>query len=260
MRHFWQILLVWGASLWATAAVATPAAGGAVFGVVPSEEATAQGLEVAAVAPGSPAEKGGLQAGDVLLAVDGKEIRTRSDLIAAILAHKPGDTVEVNYVRDGQSAEARVLLAARKKRRKPQAADATDPGYKEHGDRMVKLLNISPELLEQMRALKREIRHSMAGIAEEFAPQDVSKKLQQLRDLARDAQAHRHGWMKGRACEAYLQFHDEAGTLVLHGANNQLTLEVYDTTGKLQQKYPLNTTEERAELPAELVRRLQELR
>lgn len=259
MRKLWQTFLVWGASLWAPAVVAATAAGGAVFGVVPSEDTVPQGLEVAAVAPGSPAELGGLQAGDALLTVDGKAIRTRGDLLAAILAHKPGDTITVRFLRGKSSAETRVTLAARK-HRKATPSEPTDPGYKEHGDRMVKLLNISPELLEQMRALKRDIRHSLAGIAQEFDPLQVSNQLQQLRNLARDAQAHRHGWMTGRACEAYLQFHDDEGTLVLHGANNRLTLEVYDTAGQLRQKYPLNAPEERAALPAELLRRLQELR
>ena len=111
-----------------------------------------------------------------------------------------------------------------------------------------------------MRELKREIRHSLAKVQVDFDPADVSDKLQQLRDLARDAQAKRHGWMVGRACEAYLQFHDEEGTLVLHGANNLLTLEVYDPAGQLIQKAPLNTAEERQALPADLLRRLRGLR
>lgn len=259
MHKWWYILLVWGVGLWAMVAEAAPAAGRAVFGVVPSDEPAPQGLEVAAVAPGSPAELGGLQAGDVLLTVDGKDIRTRGDLLAAILAHTPGDTIAVRYLRGKNSAEASVTLTARKQR-KAAPSDPTDPGYKEHGDRMVKLLNISPEMLEQMRALKRDIRRSLSSISQDFDPHQVSTQLQQLRNLARDAQAHRHGWMTGRACEAYLQFHDDAGTLVLHGASNLLTLEVYDPTGKLQKKYPLNTPEERAALPPELVHRLQELR
>lgn len=260
MQILWYTLLVWGSLLLMPAvAVAAPASGGAVFGVVPADAETAQGLEVAAVAPGSPAERGGLQAGDILLSVDGKATRTRRDLLAAILARKPGDTIAVRYLRDQNSAEAIITLAARQQRRL-LPTEPTDPGYKEHGDRMVKLLHITPELLEQMRELKREIRLSLASLPGDFAPQTVSSQLQQLRDLARDAQAHRHGWMTGRACEAYLQFHDDEGTLVLHGANNKLTIEVYDSTGHLQQNYPINTEEERQALPPDLLRRLQDLR
>lgn len=260
MQKWWHILFVGGACLWAATAAAAPAAGRAVFGVVPSDEPSPHGMEVAAVAPGSPAEQSGLQAGDVLLTVDSKTIRTRGDLLAAIHSRKPGDKITIRYLRGKKNAEAQVTLAARKQRKTSPTDSPTDPGYKEHGDRMVKLLNISPEMLEQMRELKREIRHNLSSITHDFDPQQVSHQLQQLRNLARDAQAHRHGWMTGRACEAYLQFHDDAGTLVLHGASNLLTLEVYDPTGQLQQKYPLNTPEERAALPAELLQRLQELR
>lgn len=242
----------------ATCAPVARAAGGAVFGVVPADSAAARGLEVAAVAPGSPAERAGLRAGDVLLSVEGKATRNRSDLLAAILAQKPGDCITVQYLRGSAPAAVEVTLAARKTR-KARPKDTTDAGYKEHGDRMAKRLNIPPALLNRMRELKREIRHSLAQVDEDFDPAEVSDKLQQLRDLARDAQAQRHGWMVGRACEAYLQFHDDEGTLVLHGANNRLTLEVYDAAGQLLQTAPLNTAEERRALPEALIQRLHAL-
>lgn len=259
MRHLCYSLLIWGGLLLSHPALAAPATRGAVFGVVPAEEIAAQGLEIAAVAPSSPAELGGLQAGDILLSVDGRATRSRSDLLAAILARKPGDVITVRYIRGERNAEATITLAARPQR-KQIPAESTDPGYKEHGDRMVKLLNITPELLEQMRHLKREIRRHLAAISEDFAPKTVCAQLQQLRDLARDAQAHRHGWMSGRACEAYLQFHDDEGTIVLHGANNKLTIELYDATGRQLQQYPINTVEERLALPPALLCRLQALR
>lgn len=240
-------------------AAAAPQGSGVVFGVVPSDSKTEQGLEIAAVAPGSPAARSGLQAGDILLSVNTQATHTRRDLLLAIHSHKPGDTITVRYKRGKNHAEAHVTLEARPSH--PQnSATPTDPGYKEHGDRMVKLLNIPPQLLEQMRALKRDIRHALSDIEGQFVPADISEKLQQLRDLARDAQAHRHGWMSGRACEAYLQFHDDQGTLVLHGANNQLSLEVYDNAGQLLQEAPLNTQEQRQALAPELIERLQNLR
>ncbi len=241
------------------AAATTPGKAPAVFGVVPAEEPDTRGLAVAAVAPGSPAAKSGIQAGDILLQIDGKPTRHRSDLLSAILARTPGDTIPVSYIRENRTIATHVTLATRRPR-KTQPTDSTDPGYKEHGDRLVKKLNISPALLKQMRTLKYDIRCALATLPEPFAPTDVSDKLQQLRDLARDAQAHRHGWMVGRACEAYLQFHDAEGTIVLHGANNQLTLEIYTPHGQLLQKVPLNTKQQRLAIPPALLERLQRLR
>jgi membrane-associated protease RseP (regulator of RpoE activity) len=60
----------------------------------------------------SPAEKIGLREGDQILAVDNQEISSRRELIVAIVANKPGDTVSVQYLRDGQSQIEQVVLAA----------------------------------------------------------------------------------------------------------------------------------------------------
>jgi membrane-associated protease RseP (regulator of RpoE activity) len=53
-----------------------------------------------------------LREGDQILAVDNQEISSRRELIVAIVANKPGDTVSVQYLRDGQSQIEQVVLAA----------------------------------------------------------------------------------------------------------------------------------------------------
>ena len=57
----------------------------------------------AAVVPGSPAEAAGLQANDVITAVDGEQLE-EGDLAQSVLPHKPGDEVTLRIVR-GQSTE-----------------------------------------------------------------------------------------------------------------------------------------------------------
>jgi membrane-associated protease RseP (regulator of RpoE activity) len=59
----------------------------------------------------SPAEKIGLRDGDQILAVGESKITTRRELILAIVANKPGDTVEISILRDGQERIERVVLA-----------------------------------------------------------------------------------------------------------------------------------------------------
>ncbi len=51
--------------------------------------------------------------GDVITAVDGRSITTAAELQAAIDARKPGDTVSVTYVRDGERHTVQVELAER---------------------------------------------------------------------------------------------------------------------------------------------------
>jgi serine protease DegQ len=72
-----------------------------------------QGALVQDVGAGSPADKAGLQSGDVITEVDGKAVASPEDLIVAIRDHKPGDTMKVTYVRDGKSQTVEVKLAAR---------------------------------------------------------------------------------------------------------------------------------------------------
>ena len=66
------------------------------------------------VRPGSPAEQGGLRAGDVVLQVGDTKILGLADLGVALRSHRPGDTVVVAWSRQGRPMEARVTLAERK--------------------------------------------------------------------------------------------------------------------------------------------------
>jgi putative serine protease PepD len=63
------------------------------------------------VTPGGPADKAGLQAGDVITAIDGKRVNSADELIVAIRARQPGDVVTLTYERDGRSRTAKVTLA-----------------------------------------------------------------------------------------------------------------------------------------------------
>ncbi len=66
---------------------------------------------VAEVIAGSPAEKAGLRAGDLILAIDDKATPTRDKLVAEIRARKAGDTVRLKVRRDKQEIVLRCTLA-----------------------------------------------------------------------------------------------------------------------------------------------------
>ncbi|WP_433387404.1 trypsin-like peptidase domain-containing protein [Micromonospora sp. KLBMP9576] len=69
------------------------------------------GALVAAVTPGSPAEKAGLRRGDVITKFGDKPVNDSDDLVGAVQAGKVGDRVEVTYKRNGAEARADVTLA-----------------------------------------------------------------------------------------------------------------------------------------------------
>ncbi len=70
------------------------------------------GVYVATVVPGSPAAQAGLKEGDVITAIDGKPATTTDDLAAVTLTRNPGDTVTVEYIRDGRPEQTKVTLGA----------------------------------------------------------------------------------------------------------------------------------------------------
>ena len=71
------------------------------------------GAEIAGVVDGEAAAKAGLEAGDVITAVDGKSISSAEDLSEAIGSHDTGDTITIAWTdTSGDSHTATVTLGA----------------------------------------------------------------------------------------------------------------------------------------------------
>ncbi|MCK6374139.1 MAG: DegQ family serine endoprotease [Zoogloea sp.] len=68
------------------------------------------GALVANVEPGSPAEKAGLQPGDVVLGVNGQKVDSSADLPRIIGDQKPGSVVRLSVWRDRKARELNVTL------------------------------------------------------------------------------------------------------------------------------------------------------
>jgi S1-C subfamily serine protease len=70
-------------------------------------------VRLSGVRPGTPADSAGLRAGDVLIGLGGHEIGNLQDFQNALVAHRPGDRVEVRFRRDDQVMSVMVTLAGR---------------------------------------------------------------------------------------------------------------------------------------------------
>ena len=86
---------------------------GAYLGTVPDYGAEDKGVKLSAVREGSPAEKGGLKGGDVIVGYAGKPIATIYDYTDSLGRSKPGDKVEVVVKRDGKDVTLTVTLGSR---------------------------------------------------------------------------------------------------------------------------------------------------
>jgi putative serine protease PepD len=99
--------------------IATGQAAHSYFGLstvpIPDSAATEggvpEGLFVAGVAPNGPAAQAGLRQGDVITKIDGQPATSNVQLQELTLTKRAGDTVTLDYVRDGKQGTATVTLA-----------------------------------------------------------------------------------------------------------------------------------------------------
>ena len=81
---------------------------------------SAAGAIVDKVMPGTPAAEAGLKTGDVITKLNGKEVDDASDLTRQVGMLKPGEKVELTYLRDGAEKTAEATLATRRPRQTAQ--------------------------------------------------------------------------------------------------------------------------------------------
>ena len=68
------------------------------------------GALVQSVTTESPAESAGLKSGDVITEIDGVSVATPQDLVDAVGAKKPGDTVTLTVIRSGEKEPVSVKV------------------------------------------------------------------------------------------------------------------------------------------------------
>lgn len=86
------------------------------------------GVLVSQVTAGSPADKAGMRTGDVILDVDGRNVRGPRDLARKIAAIQPGLETKMNVLRHGASKELIVKIGILKDRNSGSAASDANPG------------------------------------------------------------------------------------------------------------------------------------
>jgi putative serine protease PepD len=73
-------------------------------------DVTGGGVQIASVVPDSPADRGGLRPGDVLVEIDGRMIGHLPDLMLILRSRSPGDRIDATVVRDDNPTTLAVTL------------------------------------------------------------------------------------------------------------------------------------------------------
>jgi serine protease Do len=113
------------------------------------------GAVVASVTEGGAADKAGLEPGDVIVAFNGKPVRNRDELVAMVVATKPGAAVPVRILRAKQERTLNVTVeeldleseapARAQDDRGPDAEPETSRGFG------IELQNITPDIQRRLR-------------------------------------------------------------------------------------------------------------
>jgi serine protease Do len=97
------------------------------------------GALVADVVPGSPAQKGGIERGDIIVGYDGKPVKNSHELPSLVAATPVGDKVTVTVLRDGKTREMTVAVGKLAADETEMKASAEEPAKGTWGLRLHEL-------------------------------------------------------------------------------------------------------------------------
>jgi serine protease Do len=106
------------------------------------------GALINAIVPKGPADKAGLQAGDVITAVDGKSIQEGHDLLRTVLRHDVGERISLD-VRRGDQAKKITLVTG--ERPSEDGAQSRNESVEDDSMLGLALENLTPRLRERFR-------------------------------------------------------------------------------------------------------------
>lgn len=152
---------------------------------------TMEGIYVAKVTEESAAEEAGLKEGDVIIAIDGKEMTKMADMQEYLAKKRPGDKVTVTYLRDKKKATKSLTLKNEQGNTqvvKKADLDVLGGNFRSITDAQKQQLNIGYGL-EVLKVNSGKLKN--AGITKGFIIQRVNdnavKTIDDLQNIVKDA-------------------------------------------------------------------------
>jgi len=82
------------------------------LGMLPMRDGGKEGVAIRYVYPDRPAAKAGLVAGDVILSLDGKQVKEREEMIEAMIEYQPDQFVDLEILHDGKKEHRKLTLGS----------------------------------------------------------------------------------------------------------------------------------------------------
>mgnify|MGYP002762846774 FL=1 len=125
--------------------------------LVENEELPQGSAVVSQVESGTPAEKAGLQAGDIITAIDGAPLNNYLQLGNQIASMRPGDEVELRINRDGASQTLTVTLGSRTNMASAGSRNGNGPSSQDAMEEQLglQLQDVTPEIAQRL-GLRRD--------------------------------------------------------------------------------------------------------
>jgi len=124
--------------------------GGPMTGDMAEIAGVKRGVVIRGLTEGSPAAKAGLQAGDVITSVDGKDIVDPGALVEIVRTRKAGDVLRVVYYRMGRRLDANVRLGSR-------PPEAGRPGEGRMPGAPDEFPGVAPEMRKYLEGMRPQI-------------------------------------------------------------------------------------------------------
>ena len=107
-----------------------------MIGITALTDSNIGGALIQKVTKGSPAEKAGIQVGDLITKVDGQRVTSTEEVISYFSQKKVGDSVVVTLLRDADSMDVTVTLFSTKeyKTLEPDADSSNQNGSSQNGN------------------------------------------------------------------------------------------------------------------------------
>lgn len=222
------------------------------------------GVVVQGISPGGPAEKAGIQQGDVITALNGQSVGSSTDLTRMVANAEPGKMAKIQAIHQGKPVEIDVQLGTRPK----HLATLRQPAQE------LPLDGVPRELADRVRGMIQQNLNANpllppaagGGLDADNAINELRKQMQQVMEQAQQAnpadedQRGFEGMGLSTSSESVVRMLEpDGGSIELKSKDGSKEVTIRDQNQKITWSGPWDSEQDQAAAPAEVRQRLEKL-